>query len=167
MIFGKHINKYYLKYGPLLLLGIAALIVVDIAQLKLPELYRMVVNGMNTGQVEYEGAMTAFNMDFLLDKVCFPLVIVILLMVLGRFAWRIGFFGSSVRIEASLRDEMFDHAKNLSQEYYQVNKVGDLMSLFTNDLETIQDCFGNGALIAIDCIFLGSMAFIKMFRMSS
>ena len=166
MIFGKHINKYYLKYGPLLLLGIAALIVVDVAQLKLPELYRMVVNGMNTGQVEYEGAMTAFNMDFLLDKVCFPLVIVILLMVLGRFAWRIGFFGSSVRIEASLRDEMFDHAKDLSQEYYQVNKVGDLMSLFTNDLETIQDCFGNGALIAIDCIFLGSMAFIKMFRMN-
>ncbi len=48
MIFGKHINKYYLKYGPLLLLGIAALIVVDIAQLKLPELYRMVFNGMNT-----------------------------------------------------------------------------------------------------------------------
>ena len=29
MIFGRHINKYYLKYGPLLLLGIAALIVVD------------------------------------------------------------------------------------------------------------------------------------------
>ena len=25
MIFGKHINRYYLKYAPLLLLGLAAL----------------------------------------------------------------------------------------------------------------------------------------------
>lgn len=31
MIFGKHINKYYLKYAPLLLLGILALVVVDVA----------------------------------------------------------------------------------------------------------------------------------------
>lgn len=31
MIFGRHINKYYLKYSPYLLFGILALIVVDIA----------------------------------------------------------------------------------------------------------------------------------------
>ena len=167
MIFGKHINKYYLKYGPLLLLGLAALVMVDLAQLYLPEFFRMVVNGLNTGQVEYRGEMQAFDMDFLLDRICLPLIGVIFLMVLGRFGWRIGFFGSSVRIEASLRDEMFDHAKDLSQEYYQVNKVGDLMSLFTNDLETIQDCFGNGALVACDCLLLGSLAFIKMFRMNA
>ena len=67
MIFGKHINKYYLKYGPLLLLGIAALILVDIAQLKLPEFYRMVVNGLNTGHVELNGAEVPFTMDLLLD----------------------------------------------------------------------------------------------------
>ena len=166
MVFGKHINKYYLKYGPLLLLGLAALVLVDFAQLKLPEFFRTVVNGLNTGQVEYQGAEVPFTMDFLLDKVCLPVIFIIAMMVIGRFGWRIGFFGSSVRIEASLRDEMFDHAKDLSQEYYQVNKVGDLMSLFTNDLETIQDCFGNGALVACDCIFLGSLAFYKMFRMS-
>ena len=65
MIFGKHINKYYLKYAWMVLLGLAALLVVDYLNLKVPELYRMVVNGMNTGQVEYEGAMMAFDMDFL------------------------------------------------------------------------------------------------------
>ena len=29
MIFGKHINRYYLKYGPMLLLGLLALVAVD------------------------------------------------------------------------------------------------------------------------------------------
>ena len=47
MIFGKYINKYYLKNAPILILGLAALILVDYFQLFIPELYRMVINGMN------------------------------------------------------------------------------------------------------------------------
>ena len=38
MIFGKYINRYYLKNAPLLLLGLAALVLVDFFQLKVPEL---------------------------------------------------------------------------------------------------------------------------------
>ena len=45
MIFGKHINRYYLKYGPMLLLGLAALIMVDNFQLTIPHFYQMVING--------------------------------------------------------------------------------------------------------------------------
>ena len=41
MIFGKYINKYYLKNAPILILGLAALILVDYFQLFIPELYRM------------------------------------------------------------------------------------------------------------------------------
>ena len=66
MLFGKHINKYYLKYSPSLLLGIFALIVIDYFQLIIPELYKLVVNGINDGAVEYKGATVAFDMDFLL-----------------------------------------------------------------------------------------------------
>ena len=55
VIFGKHINRYYLRYGAWLLLGILALAMVDTFQLKIPELYRMVINGMNNGVVEQGG----------------------------------------------------------------------------------------------------------------
>ena len=64
MVFGKYINKYYLKYSWMILLGLAALIIVDIMQLKIPELYRMVVNGMNDGVVEVDGVMKTFDIDF-------------------------------------------------------------------------------------------------------
>jgi ATP-binding cassette subfamily B protein len=60
---------------------------------------------------------------------------------------------------------MFDHAKELSHQYYQVNKVGNMMSLFTNDLETVQDCFGSGILMLLDALLLGGMAIGKMFLM--
>ncbi len=166
MLFGKHINRYYLKYLPVLLLGIIALIVVDYAQLLVPELYRTVINGMNDGQVLHEGVMKPFNMDFLLDEICLPMIFIILAMVAGRFLWRICFFGSALKVETDLRGRMFNHAKDLSQEYYQVNKVGNLMSLFTNDLETVQDCFGSGILSFCDALFLGILSMIKMAGMN-
>ncbi len=165
MLFGKHINRYYLKYLPMLLLGVVALTLVDYMQLLVPELYKMVINGINDGAVEIDGVLHTFNMDFLLDRICLPMIFIILSMVLGRFLWRICFFGSGIRMETDLRGRMFDHCKDLSQQYYQRNKVGDLMSLFTNDLETVQDCFGSGILMFCDALFLGVLAFNKMLHM--
>ena len=166
MVLHKRFNFYYIKYGWLLLLGILALVVVDFGQLKVPELYRMVINGMNTGVVDFKGATVPFDMNFLLDNICRPLLIVVLLICLGRFAWRICFFGAAIRVEADVRRRMFDRAKDLSQQYYHVNKVGDLMSLFTNDVESVQECFGSGVLTFFDAAVLGSMAFVKMLNMN-
>lgn len=166
MIFGKHVNRYYLKNAPILLLGIAALVLVDYFQLLVPELYRIVVNGVNTGQTIVDGVTVDFTMDVLLDEVCLPMIFIILAMVIGRFLWRVCFFGSAIRVETDLRCRMFEHSKDLSQQYYQENKVGSLMSLYTNDLDTIQECFGDGVLMFCDALVLGGMAFYKMLQMN-
>lgn len=165
MLFGKHINKYYLRHLPMLLLGILSLVVVDYLQLLVPEFYKMVVNGLNTGMAEVDGALVPFDMDVLLDNICLPMIYVILGMVVCRFLWRICFFGSAIKVETDLRGRMFDRCKDLSQQYYHENKVGNMMSLFTNDLETVQDCFGSGVLMLCDTVFLGGIAIIKMARM--
>ena len=165
MLFGRHINKYYLKYSPLLLLGILSLVLVDYMQLVIPELYRTVINGMNEGVVIKDGVTVAFDMEFLLDEICKPLIFVIVAMIFGRFLWRICFFGSGIRIETDLRNRMFDRCRELGQDYYQHNKVGNLMSLFTNDLETVQDCFGMGIMMFFDGVLLGVLSMIKMFGM--
>lgn len=166
MLFGKHINRYYIRYAPVLLLGIAALILVDIVQLKVPELYRLLINGMNTGMVVKDGISQPFDLDFLLDDICLPTLVIVCTMVFGRFLWRYCFFGTAIRLETDLRDRMFDRCRGLSQEYYQENKVGTLMSLFTNDLETVQDCFGDGVLMLFDAVFLGGLALWKMYCMN-
>lgn len=165
MVFGKHINRYYLKYAPLLLLGLLALITVDYLQLEIPELYQMVINGINQGYVDIGGVRTSFTMGVLLDSICMPMVGIILAMVFGRFLWRITILGAATRMEQDLRDRMFDHCRHLSQDYYQVNKVGNLMSLFTNDLDTIQECFGWGFLQLFDASFLGFLAVYRMLQM--
>ncbi len=166
LIFGKHINRYYLRYAPLLILGAVALILVDYFQLIIPKLYGMLIDGLNTGFADYNGAKVEFDLDFLLDKICLPIVGIIVVMVIGRFLWRVCFFGSAIRVETNIRIEMFDHCKDLSRDYYQVNKVGNLMSLFTNDLDTIQECFGDGMLMFFDALFLGILGFYNMWRMN-
>ena len=55
MILGKQINRYYLRFAPMLLLGLIALVSVDYLQLQIPPLYGMVVNGINDGFVVMDG----------------------------------------------------------------------------------------------------------------
>ena len=165
MIFGKAINRYYLKHAPVLLLGILSLLTVDYIQLLIPELYRLVINGVNLGQVVVDGQTLPFTREVLFQHICLPMIWIVVLMVIGRFLWRVCFFGSAVSVAADLRERMFDHSRRLSQQYYQVNKVGNLMSLYTNDLDTIQECFGDGIVMFFDAAVLGIMALVKMWRM--
>ena len=165
MIFGKYINRYYLRSAPVLLLGLLALLTVDYIQLMIPRLYRLVINGVNLGEVVIDGETVAFTKEVLFQHICLPMILIVLLMVVGRFLWRVCFFGAAVRVTADLRERMFDHSRRLSQQYYQVNKVGNLMSLYTNDLDTIQECFGDGILMFFDATVLGLLALYKMWRM--
>jgi len=165
MIFGKHINRYYIRFLPLILLGLGALVLVDWMQLLIPGLYELVINGMNGEAVTVNGAQVPFDMDFLLNHICLPLMGIIAAMVVGRLLWRVCFMGSAIRMEADLRRRMFDHCKELSREYYQVNKVGNLMSLFTNDLDNLQECYGWGIMECFDAAFLGGLAIYRMWTL--
>ena len=160
MIFGKHINKYYLKYSWILLIGIAALIAVDIYQAKIPEIYSTIIDGFDPNVTD-----VVINKEILSD-LCLDMLIIIAVLVLGRFLWRVCFFGSAIKVETEIRKKMFNHCKNLSQEFYQKNKVGNMMSLFTNDIETVNECFGDGVLMLFDAVALGIIAIIKMSKIN-
>lgn len=153
MLFGKSVNKYYGKYFHMFLIGIIALIVVDIAQLKIPECYGNLIDYLE------QKTLT----EALLKDIMITLIIVIILMFTGRFLWRVTIFGVSIRIESDLRQKMFRHTESLSQTYFQNNKTGAQMALYTNDLQSIRACFGSGLIMLIDAFFLGSISFYKMF----
>ena len=161
MIFGKHINRYYGRFLFLIIAGLASLIMVDYLQLMIPNIYQMVIDGINTGKV----AGQDFSITVLVDHICMPLLLIISGIVLGRFLWRICFFSAGIKAEADLRGRMFSHCKDLSQEYYHKNNVGNLMSFFTNDLDTFQECYSWGVMEFFDATFLGGLAIYKMWNM--
>ena len=156
MLFGKYINKYYLKYAILFILGIAALIAVDWIQTYIPEFLGNVIKVLN------DDVMAEPDKKAEIIKLGLYTIAVAGGMFLGRFIWRITLFNASFRIESEMRHDMFLKAEALPRQYYHDTKVGSIMSWFTNDLETISEYFSWGTIMMVDAIFLGVITTIKM-----
>lgn len=157
MLFGKHINEYYLKYGIVLLTGIVALLLVDYFQLKIPDIVGDIVDGLQ---------FKTLTKDKLKDYVLL-LGVVAVVMFFGRFIWRICLFGTGIRVECNLRNKVFKNMQFLSQRFFQENKTGNLMSIYTNDLTLIRQSFGMGTMMLVDAVCLGAMALYKMFSLNA
>lgn len=159
MIFGKHINKYYLRYAWAYILGVLTLGVVDWFQLYIPEIYSQVIEGLSAD------TQMPLTTELLL-QLCIKGILVVAVLIVGRCLWRQFFFGTCKHIGARVRADMFNHCKDLSQQYYQVNKVGDIMSLYTADLDTIEECTGDAAMMLFDVVILGGLSLFKMIRVN-
>lgn len=157
MLFGKHINEYYLKYCIVLLTGIVALLLVDYFQLKIPDIVGDIVDGLQ---------FKTLTKDKLKDYVLL-LGVVAVVMFFGRFIWRICLFGTGIRVECNLRNKVFKNMQFLSQRFFQENKTGNLMSVYTNDLTLIRQSFGMGTMMLVDAVCLGAMALYKMFSLNA
>lgn len=158
MIFGKHINKYYIKYGIPLFLGVLVLLVVDWYNLVIPRLFGEFIDNL-------EGALTNPFTNDMLWTFIIEVSKVVLIITVGRFLWRILIMVTSRQIQYKMREHLFNHALTLDQPYYQTHKVGAIMAYFSNDLEAIRMAFGPALLMLIDSTFLGTLVLIRMFSM--
>ena len=150
MLTGKYVNKYYLKYWYLFLIGVVALVAVDYFQLEIPKFLGNIVDSLYKGE------------KLNIGKLFWDLTVIGVIMCVGRITWRLTLITTSKKIEANIRREMFMKAERLSQKFYHENKVGSIMSWFTNDLETIEEYFGWGTIMLIDAIFMGILVIVKM-----
>lgn len=161
MVFGKHVNRYYLKYFYFFLLGLIALIAVDWFQLEIPRICKDILDGISDSARNDPNSL--FNHPEQIQKLMIELGMIALIMFSGRFMWRYSIFGVAARIEADLRQDLFTHSLQLSNAYYKRHKTGALMALFTNDLQVMQQSFGSGIVMTVDALFLGGFALYKMF----
>ncbi len=156
MIFGKYVNRFYFKYFLHFFIGVLFLILVDYVQLLVPQiigdLSRANDNGTLTESMINQGALNIFY--------------VAIFMFTGRFIWRVSILSGAFNIASDLREDMFVKCEKLSQRFYQENKVGAMMSYFTNDLDTIQEAYGWGTVMLVDSIFLTILTFYKMLKIN-
>ena len=156
MLFGKYVNKFYIKYGIFFLIGILALVAVDYVQLLLPDFLGQMVDLLSDpagGVIDYEA----------IGKIALYVIFVALGLFVGRIVWRVTIFFASSNIQASLRHQMFLKAEKLSLNYYHQNKVGNIMAWFTTDIEEVEDYFGWGTIMLVDAFFMTALALVKMF----
>ncbi|MDR2897420.1 MAG: ABC transporter ATP-binding protein/permease [Spirochaetaceae bacterium] len=144
-----YMKPYLGKY----LVGFFFLILVDAAQIFIPQFIRQAIDMITPGSFEMGE----------IYKLSAAIVGLALVISAGRFLWRYFIHGSSRRIETEIRQNLFDHMITLSYDFYQRNKIGDLMARETNDLNAVRMAIGMGFVAFIDGTVMSLTILIIMF----
>ncbi len=143
---------YLLKYKWHYLAGVVILLLVDVANLYIPQFIGEVIDGLSDGVLDQGGVNVLLAKLFAAGAV----------MMLGRFGWRFCIFGAARGIEYRLRNDMFGHLETLSARYFNSHKTGDLMARFTNDLNAIRMAVGPAVVTAFDAVVMTVMVLLRM-----
>ena len=121
-------------------MGILALLGTDAVHLLIPWFTRLALDGLHTIADDGWGLLY------------YPALIAGAALAQGvfRYFWRTNVFGFSRNIEWDLRNALFAHLQRLPLSYFHHTKTGDLMSRLTNDLASVREMLGIGAVAALD-----------------
>lgn len=139
-----NLGRLFRQHWPAYVVGIALLVVVDLAQLITPRLLGQIADGLEAGTLD-----TADLRHYAL------LIIGIALAIAGgRYLWRTQLLGTARRMEYILRNEMYAHLTSLEPAFFDRHPTGDLMARATNDLEAVRMSLGMGAVMLTDAVVL-------------
>jgi ATP-binding cassette subfamily B protein len=144
---------YLARYRKQYIFGIICLIIVDAAQIAIPQFLRVAIDLISSGVFQWRQVI------FL----CIGMVGTMTFVSAGRFLWRYFLNGSSRRIEAQIREDLFEHLQKMSWDFYQKNKIGDLMARSIKDLHSVRMAMGMGVVAFFDFIFMSTAILIIIF----
>jgi len=148
----KHLKPFLKRKRWHLAGGVLILIAIDLLQLITPRLIGSLADQL--------AEKTASSSD-ILTTIALILGIAILVAT-GRYFWRILIIGTSREAEYWLRNRLYAHVQTLRTDYFNVNKVGDIMALATNDVVAVSHAMGIGTVMLVDAIFITLMTLIFM-----
>src|SRR6056297_24767 len=148
----KHIIDFLKKNKGNYFIGILLLVFVDGLQMITPLIIGNFTDALSDGLLTMR----------MIYKYVFLVLIIAIAVAVGRFGWRMYIIGISKRLEKYVRNKVFRHLENMSQNYYNNHKTGDLMAHCTNDISMIRMAFGGGTIMIIDSLFMTIFTIILM-----
>ncbi|MDR1108309.1 MAG: ABC transporter ATP-binding protein/permease [Spirochaetaceae bacterium] len=149
----KTLFPYFKRYRVSYFWGFVCLVITDAAQVVIPQFTRAAVDLIASGRFDWYAVLALGG----------GMVAVMALLSGGRFLWRYFIHGSSRRIEAELRERLFAHLMTLSYDFYQKNKIGDLMARATNDLNAVRQSISMGLVAFVDGTMMAAAILVIVF----
>lgn len=150
------LKRYFSKYKYHYIIGICALIAIDILQLIIPRVLRSAIDELTAGVA----GLARLGQYFMI------ILALALGIAIGRFFWRYFIVGSSRKLERDLRTDLYDHLLTLDFSYFDTHKTGDLMAHAVNDINAVRMAMGFGFIILIDIVILGCASLIMMLNIN-
>lgn len=141
----KLILPYFKRNWLKILAGLLCMILVDGAQLIVPQIIKTAVDSLSTAQLDRS----------LLVRQCLFIVGLGLGMAILRYGWRILLMGSARDVEKGIRDDLFRHVLELDMAFFDRTKTGDIMAHATSDITHVRMAFGFGLMVLVDTVLLG------------
>jgi ATP-binding cassette subfamily B multidrug efflux pump len=156
----QYLNKYFIKYKFRFLFGIVITIVAQIFALYTPELV-----GKSISLIE--AFLKSENKDtILLKNELFKNIALIIFCTLIAgfltFLMRQSLIVMSRFVEFDLKNEIFIHYQNLSQNFYKKNRTGDLMNRISEDVGKVRMYVGPAVMYTINTIIRFAAIIISM-----
>jgi ATP-binding cassette, subfamily B, multidrug efflux pump len=167
------LNKYFVKYGRHLLLGILFIFISNYFQALQPRMIRqaldLVVENIALFRL-YDGfenqALVFSNFGKVL--LFFGLLVVGLALLMGAFLYlvRQTIIVMSRLIEYDMRKELFAHYEELNISFYKRNRTGDMMARIVEDVSKVRMYIGPALLYGINLVSLFVLVIYSMLRVS-
>lgn len=148
----KHLNKYFIKYKGMLLLGLIITICARLFALITPKLIgdsvTLVENAIDQGTQDNPAVEKQLLINIAI------LIGATLLAALFTFLMRQTFIVVSRRIEFDLKNEVYQQYQNLSLSFYKKNRTGDLMNRISEDVSKVRMYAGPALMYSVQTITL-------------
>lgn len=149
------LRHFFREYRGAVIAGIAAIIVVDSAELILPLLLKKIIDAVPLG----------ISPD-LLQSTLKSVALIFVVLVLGRYLWRVSLSKGAMRAGADFRRQFAEQIFEVSFAFYDRKKVGDLMALATGDVENMRMALGPGLISVVDSCFYCITIPVAMFSLA-
>jgi ATP-binding cassette subfamily B protein len=149
----KTLLPYFIRYRRRYVWGFVFLVIIDAAQVLIPQLMRRAVDIISSGNFDWRRVLVQ----------ALGMVGMMAVISLGRYLWRYCIHGASLRIEAEMRSGLFEHLMTLSYDFYQKNKIGDLMARSTNDIGAVRMAVGWGLVALVDGTIMAAAILVIIF----
>lgn len=146
---GPYLKEHWKKY----FFGLLILILVDAAQLFIPQFIKQAIDAISSG---------AHKSQELVLPILLSIIGVAFFIGLGRYFWRFFIHGASRRIESAMRLRLFQKLMYLPNSFFSTNTIGDLMARATNDMNAIRMATGMAAVAFIDGVFMSTAILIVL-----
>ncbi len=168
------VNKYFIKYKWLLLLGILFVVSSNIFGLYTPQYIRYTVDIVKENLATYHlingfQVQSVFKTQFVYFILFFSGVIFITSLIKGllMFFMRQTIIVMSRKVEYDQKNELFEQYQQLSASFYKRNNTGDLMSRISEDVSKVRMYIGPAIMYSINLAALFIMVIFVMFNINA